>query len=165
MKNSEVLKEVLKAIVYQVELFMNNEMKIETEFDGEYRSVDKVELKKYTTTIGIGGALNLLFYATYDEVLLDNLTRAFVYGEIHESELSELRDSAAGEIANVIIGHSLNDFPNSGRGVTITPPVTIEDGKSIVKTNGAGMISSILSTPYGIIELNVIGLAKGEWNA
>ena len=165
MKNSEVLKEVLKAIVYQVELFMNNEMKIETKFDGEYRSVDKVELKKYTTTIGIGGALNLLFYATYDEVLLDNLTRAFVYGEIHESELSELRDSAAGEIANVIIGHSLNDFPNSGRGVTITPPVTIEDGKSIVKTNGAGMISSILSTPYGIIELNVIGLAKGEWNA
>lgn len=165
MKNSDVLKEVLTAIVHQVELFMQDEMKIKTEFDGEYRTVDKVELKKYTTTIGIGGTLNLLFYATYDEILLDNLTRAFVYGEIHENEFAELRDSAAGEIANVIIGHSLNSFPNCGRGVTITPPVTIEDAKSIVKTNGAEIISAIVLTPYGIIELNVIGLAKGEWNA
>jgi hypothetical protein len=56
MENIEVLKKVLIAIVHQVEVFMRDEMKIETEFDGEYRLVDKVELKKYTTTIGIGGS-------------------------------------------------------------------------------------------------------------
>jgi hypothetical protein len=75
MENIEVLKKVLIAIVHQVEVFMSDEMKIETEFDGEYRSVDKVELKKYTTTIGIGGTLSLLFYATYNELLLDTMTR------------------------------------------------------------------------------------------
>jgi CheY-specific phosphatase CheX len=165
MKNSEALQVVLKAIVHQVELFMNHEMNIETTFDGEYRFVDSVELKKYTTTIGIGGSLNLLFYATYDEALLDNLTQAFLYGEAHEAECMELRESAAGEVANVVIGLSLNDFPNSGRGVTITPPVTIEDAKSIVKTKGVGIISSTLSTPHGKIKLNVIGSEKGEWNA
>lgn len=165
MKNSELLKEVLKAIVHQVEIFMNEEMKIETEFDGEYRSVDKVELKKYTTTIGIGGTLNLLFYATYNELLLDNMTRRLAYGEIAEDEFNELRDSAAGEIANMIMGQALSYFPNRGLGVSITPPVTIEDAKSIVKTNGTGIINAILSTPYGMIELNVIGSAKGEWNA
>lgn len=165
MENLEVLKEVLTAIVYRVELFMNDEMKIETKFDGEYRSVEKIELKKYTTTIGIGGTLNLLFYVTYNELLLDNLTRAFAYGHIDESEFSELRESAAGEIANMIIGHAVTDFPNRGKGVTITPPVTIEDAKSILKTNGTGIITALLSTPYGNVELNVIGAAKGEWNA
>jgi chemotaxis protein CheX len=165
MENIEVLKKVLIAIVHQVEVFMSDEMKIETEFDGEYRSVDKVELKKYTTTIGIGGTLSLLFYATYNELLLDTMTRRVAYGEINEDEFFELRDSAAGEIANMIIGQSLSHFPNQGRGVSITPPVTIEDAKSIVKTNGAGIISAVLSTPYGNMELNVIGSAKGEWNA
>lgn len=165
MENIEVLKKVLIAIVHQVEVFMSDEMKIETEFDGEYRSVDKVELKKYTTTIGIGGTLSLLFYATYNELLLDTMTRRLAYGEIKEDEFFELRDSAAGEISNMIIGQSLSHFPNQGRGVSITPPVTIEDAKSIVKTNGAGIISAVLSTPYGNMELNVIGSAKGEWNA
>jgi chemotaxis protein CheX len=165
MENIEVLKKVLIAIVHQVEVFLSDEMKIETKFDCEYRSVDKVELKKYTTTIGIGGTLSLLFYATYNELLLDTMTRRLAYGEIKEDEFFELRDSAAGEIANMIIGQSLSHFPNQGRGVSITPPVTIEDAKSIVKTNGAGIISAVLSTPYGNMELNVIGSAKGEWNA
>ncbi|WP_295055527.1 chemotaxis protein CheX [Sulfuricurvum sp.] len=165
MENIEVLKAVLSAIVYRVELFMKNEMKIDSEFDGEYRSVEKIELKKYTTTIGIGGSLNLLFYVTYNELLLDNLTRAFAYGDIEQSEFLILRESAAGEIANMIIGHAVTDFPNRGKGVTITPPVTIEDAKSILKTNGTGIMTALLSTPYGNMELNVIGSAKGEWNA
>lgn len=165
MENIEVLKAVLSAIVYRVELFMKNEMKIDSVFDGEYRSVEKIELKKYTTTIGIGGSLNLLFYVTYNELLLDNLTRAFAYGDIEQSEFLILRESAAGEIANMIIGHAVTDFPNRGKGVTITPPVTIEDAKSILKTNGTGIMTAFLSTPYGNMELNVIGSAKGEWNA
>jgi len=165
MKNIESIKEVLKAIIHQVEIFMRDEMKIETKFEGEYRSVDRVELKKYTTTIGIGGTLNLLFYATYNELLLETMTRRFAYGEITEDEFAILRDSAAGEIANIIIGHAISHFPNQGQGVSITPPVTIEDGKSIVKTNGTAIISAMLSTPYGNIEMNVIGSAKGEGNA
>ncbi|MBV5320410.1 MAG: chemotaxis protein CheX [Sulfuricurvum sp.] len=165
MEKGELLKEVLKAIIYRAELFLIDEMHIEAKFDANYRFVDKIDLKKYTTMIGIGGAINLLFYVTYNDSLLDNLTRAFAYGDIPEAEFIELRDSAAGEIANTIIGHSLSDFPNRGKGVTITPPVTIEDAKSIVKTNGTGMITARLVTPYGNMEFNVIGLLKGEINA
>ncbi|HEX5330264.1 chemotaxis protein CheX [Sulfuricurvum sp.] len=165
MGKSELLKQVLNAIIYRAELFLVDEMHIAASFDGKYRSVSKIELKKYTTMIGIGGTLNLLFYVTYNELLLDNLTKAFAYGEIHENDFLALRDSAAGEIANTIVGHSLNDFPNKGKGVTITPPVTIEDAKSILKTNGTGMITALLSTPFGNMEFNVIGSLEGELNA
>lgn len=165
MENIDVLKVVLKAIVHHAEIFMNEEMMIQTKLKGEYRSADKIVLKKYTTTIGIGGTLNLLFYVTYNDTLLDNLTKALVYGGFSDFEFGELRESAAGEIANTIIGNALVDFPNRGLGVTITPPLTIEDAKSILKTNGAEIISASLTTQYGNIEFSVIGSAKGEWNA
>lgn len=165
MATNELLQQVLNAIIYRAELFLRDEMSIETRFDDNFRFISSIELKKYTTMIGIGGTLNLLFYTTYDEPLLDNLTRIFAYGSIDEEEFVPLRESAAGEIANMIIGHSIPDFPNDGRGVTITPPVTIEDAKSIVKTNGTGIIAAQLSTPYGNMEFNVIGSLEGEFNA
>lgn len=162
MEHLKVLKRVLEPIVQSAEHLLVDEMKMETSFDGEYRSVDKIFLKKYTTMIGIGGTLNLIFYATYDEVLLDNLTRRFVYGHILDHEFHELRESAAGEIANTIIGHSISGFPDNGKGVSLTPPVTIEDGKSIIHTASTHILSALLSTPYGNIELNVIGSAVEE---
>jgi CheY-specific phosphatase CheX len=165
MENIEVLNEVLSAIVYRSELFLKDEMEIATDFDGLYRSVEKIELKKYTTMIGIGGTLNLLFYTTYDDLLLDNLTKKLAYGEIIEDEFLQLRESASGEIANMIIGHAIPDFPRGGGGVSITPPVTIQDAKSILKTNGTGMITAALSTPYGKMEFNVIGSLKGVEHA
>jgi CheY-specific phosphatase CheX len=165
MENNEILKQVLSAIVYRSELFFKNEMEIETFFDGAYRSVEKIELKKYTTMIGIGGSLNLLFYTTYDDELLDNLTKKLAYGEIGEGEFTQLRESASGEIANMIVGHSIGDFPSRGEGVSITPPVTIEDAKSIIKTNDTRMVTATLSTPYGKMEFNVIGSLKGDAHA
>jgi len=165
MKNSEISKQVLSSIVHHAKLFLVDEMQMETKFDGKYRSVQKIELRKYTTMIGIGGALNFLFYATYDDILLDNLTKIFAYGVISDEEFLEFRESAAGEIANIIIGHAIVDFPNKGREVTFTPPVTIEDAKAIVKTKGTCIMSALLSTLYGNVELNLICSDQGDQNA
>jgi chemotaxis protein CheX len=139
-----------------MEHFLIHEMKIETVVEGEYRSGDKFFLKKYTTMIGVGGTLNLLFYVTYDESLLDHLTYKFAYGHVLDHEFQALRESAAGEIANTVIGHAISDFPDKGKGVAITPPVTIEDAKCI-NTHATQMLTVLVSTPYGNIELNVIG--------
>jgi CheY-specific phosphatase CheX len=160
MKQVRLLEEVLSSIVRHAEHFLLDEMQISTRFDGDYRSVEKIFLKKHTTMIGIGGALNLLFYMTYDDLLLDNLTHMFAYGEIGGDEFYALRESAAGEIANTIVGHAIVDFPKKGKGVMLTPPVTIDDAKSIVKTPATQIITASLMTPYGNIELNVIGSAK-----
>lgn len=165
MMNHNYLEEILSAIVYRAELFLRDEMEIESHFEGNFRSVSKIELKKYTTMIGIGGSLNFLFYTTYDEELIDTLTKKFVFGTIDDQEFFALRESAAGEIANTVVGHSIGDFPNRGNGVTLTPPATIEDAKSILKTNGTDMINALLTTPYGNMEFNLIGSLKGEKDA
>jgi chemotaxis protein CheX len=165
VKKNGSIEEILSAIVYRAELFLRDEMEIENRFEGTFRSVNKIELRKYTTMIGIGGSLNFLFYTTYDETLLDILTKRFAFGTIDDDEFSALRESAAGEIANTVVGHSIGDFPNRGNGVTLTPPATIEDAKSILKTNGTDMINALLRTSYGNIEFNLIGSLKGEKDA
>ena len=162
MKKDECLEQLLSAITYRAELFFNDEMKIKTMCEGQFHSVNKIELKKYTTVIGIGGTLNCLFYTTYDQFLLDKLMQKFIFGEIDTEEFLALRESAAGEIANTIIGHSITDFPNRGYGVTLTPPSTIEDAKSILNTEGTGMINTSLLTPFGNIEFTILGPFKGE---
>lgn len=162
MKKDECLEQLLSAIVYRAELFLNDEMEIETSSERQFHAVNKIELKKYTTVIGIGGTLNCLFYTTYDESLLDKLTQKFIFGEVDADEFLALRESAAGEIANTIIGHSIIDFPNRGYGVTLTPPSTIEDAKSILNTEGTGMINTSLLTPFGNIEFTILGPFKGE---
>ncbi|MCX6074475.1 MAG: chemotaxis protein CheX [Campylobacterales bacterium] len=164
MEQVQLLKPVLSSIVRYAEHFLVDEMQMSSRFDGEYRSVEKIFLKKHTTMVWIGGTLNVLFYMTYDDLLLDNLTHMFAYGEMGVDEFHTLRESAAGEIANIIIGHAIVDFPNKGKGVTLTPPVTIEDAKSIIKTPATQILTASLLTPYGNIELNVIGSTndKGE---
>ncbi len=161
METDGVLHNVLNAIIRSATKLLVEELWIEASVEGAYQSVDKVTLRKYTTMVGIGGALNLLFYTTYDDLLLDQITAKFVYGAYQEDEFAELRESAAGEIANIFIGQALNDFPNGGSGVNITPPVTIEDAKSIFKSSGSQILSAILLTPYGKMEFNVIG-STGE---
>lgn len=157
MKHLKSLEQALDVIVRHTEHFLADDMNIETRFDGKYRVVDKIFLKKYTTMIGIGGTANIMFYATYDDILLDNLTRKFIGEVFSEEEFNGLRESAAGEIANIIIGSALADFPNKGKGVTITPPITIEDAKSIIKTSETQILAASLFTSYGNVELNVVG--------
>lgn len=158
MEYLKSLEQALDIIVRHTEHFLIEEMHVETRFDGKYRLVDKIFLKKYTTMIGIGGTTNIMFYATYDDVLLDNLTRKFIGEVSSEEEFNDLRESAAGEIANIIIGSAINDFAD--KGTTITPPITVEDAKSIIKTSETQIIAASLFTSYGNIELNVVGSEK-----
>lgn len=160
MEYLKSLGRILNIIVSHAEHLLVKEMEIETRFDGKYHMVEKIILKKYTTMIGIGGTVNMLFYATYDDLLLDNLTRKFLDETVSEEEFNEFRESTAGEIANIIIGSAIPDFPDKGKGVTMTPPITIEDGKSIIKTAETQIITASLFTPYGNIELNVVGSEK-----
>jgi CheY-specific phosphatase CheX len=157
MEHAALYEQVLSPIVRYAEHFLVEEMDMSVRCEGKYRLAEKIFLKKHTTMIGIGGSFNVLFYMTYDDLLLDNLTHIFAYGEFDRDEFHVLRESAAGEIANTIVGHAIVDFPNEGKGVTLTPPVTIEDAKSITKTSSTQIITVSLLTSYGNLELNVIG--------
>ena len=85
------------------------------------------------------------------------LTKRFTYGEVSDEEVEELKEAVGSEIANILIGHSLPLMPNGGKGITITPPLTLDDCKRISKSQSSNIIKFELKTNYGMIMLAVFG--------
>jgi len=119
---------------------------------------DKLDLKDYTAMVGTGGTLSIIFSLSYENSVLDKLVEVFMDGEeVAEEEADEIKDSVASEVANTIIGNALPFFPNSGKGVTITPPITVIGAKAVSKYGDSKIATSIIETDFGEISVNAIG--------
>ena len=150
---------ILDALILQSKLFLSEDMNIDIEkvniIDD---SPDKLILKDYTSMIGTGGSLNMMVIISFEKNLLDNLVKIFMDGEdINPEEKEEIYDSVSGETINTIIGLSLPIFPNRGKGVTITPPITISDASNIKKFKNSKIVTSNIETIYGDISISAMG--------
>ena len=150
---------ILDALILQSKLFLSGDMDINIQnVDIEDRSPDKLILKDYTSMIGTGGKLNSMIIISFENHLLDKLVELFMDGEeVEEEELEEIKDSVSGETINTIIGLALPTFPNRGKGVTITPPITINDASNIKKYKNAKIISADITTEFGALSISAMG--------
>jgi chemotaxis protein CheX len=150
---------IMESLVLQSKLFLSGDMGIEVS-EVELFTVDSLSLglKQNTSMIGVGGKLNLMIVISFDNAVLDKLVAVFMDGEaIDEEEEEEVRESVTGEVLNTILGLALPTFPNRGKGVTITPPVTIRDVSSIKKHKNSNIIGANIMTEYGALGIGVIG--------
>ncbi len=150
---------ILDALILQSKLFLSEDMDINIEnVDIEDQSPDKLILKDYTSMVGTGGKLNSMVIISFENHLLDKLVELFMDGEeVEEEELEEIKDSVSGETINTIIGLALPTFPNRGKGVTITPPITINDASNIKKYKNAKIISANITTEFGALSISAMG--------
>lgn len=150
---------ILDALILQSKLFLNGDMGINIE-DVKTDEVDinKLKLKDYTSMVGTGGSLNILIVITYEQSLLDYLMEQFLEGEeVSEDERQDYLDSVSGEVINTIIGLALPTFPNRGKGVTITPPIMINDASNISKNKNSEIISANIVTDHGEMSIGAVG--------
>lgn len=149
---------ILDSLILQTRLFLQEDMSIEVNSDKiEKSSPEKLVLKDYTSMIATGGTLNSMIIISYDNEILNKLVEMFMDGEeVDDEEVDEVRDSVSGEVINTIIGLALPTFPNRGKGVTITPPITISDAGNISKHKNAKIISTKIITQYGEIAISAI---------
>jgi len=155
MKESN--EHILSSITERTITLLADEMQIELlsrEFKLHFPN--KIELHPYTAMIGIGGTLSLMFTMSFESNILSDLTKAFAYGDIAADEMKAMKESVACEIANTVLGNAIPNFPNKGSGVTITPPVMVECGKSISKNSATTITTSIINTKNGDITLATI---------
>ena len=150
---------ILDALILQSKLFLSEDMDIEVQqVDIMDNSPDKLILKNYTSMIGTGGKLNLMIVISFEDNLLDKLVELFMDGEdVEDDEKEELYDSVSGETINTIIGLALPTFPNRGKGVTITPPITIRDASNIKKYKNSKIISAEIITSFGSLSISAMG--------
>jgi len=150
---------ILEALILQSKLFLSEDMDIDiTSTQIIDNSPDKLSLKDYTSMIGTGGKLNLMVVISFDIKLLDYLVELFMDGEeVEDDEKEEIYDSVTGETINTIIGLALPTFPNRGKEVTITPPITISDASTIKKYKNSKIISAEIKTKFGKLSISAMG--------
>ena len=149
---------LLDALILQTKLFLSEDMEMEIiSVDIENESIDKLILKDYTSMIGTGGKLNIMVIISYEEKLLNKLVELFMEGEeVEEDEREEIIDSVSGETINTIIGLAIPTFPGRGKGVTITPPITISDASNMKKYKNSKILSAVVKTEFGTLSISAI---------
>ncbi|MEA3354473.1 MAG: chemotaxis protein CheX [Campylobacterota bacterium] len=150
---------ILDALILQTKLFLSEDMEMSIKSVGiDELNPDKLILKDYTPMIGTGGNLNMMVVISYEKELLDHLVELFMDGEeIEEEEMQEVLDSVSGETINTIIGLALPTFPSRGKGVTITPPITINDASNIKRYKNSKIVSANIVTDYGVMSISAVG--------
>ncbi len=153
---------LLDSLILQTKLFLQEDMSIPIEdVLRDENDLLSIKLKDHTAMIGTGGKLNIMILISYDRTLLDHLVELFMEGEeVDPLEENEIRDSVSEETINTIMGLALPTFPNRGKGVTITPPITINDAANIKKYRDSKIITADVKTPYGGLSISAVGPAE-----
>jgi len=150
---------ILDSLILQTKLFLSGDMGIEiTKVEIDEDNPAKLLLKDYTSMIGTGGSFNAMIVVSFDNDMLEHLVELFMEGEeVEDEEKEEIYDSVSGETINTIIGLALPTFPNRGKGVTITPPITINDASNIKKYRDSNIVSAIITTEVGTLSISALG--------
>lgn len=145
----QMYEDVISALIDRMESFVGEDMGVEILDKDMCTELCKFELLDCMTIIGLGGDLNALTVFSFDASLIDKLVESFVYGEVSKEERAELSKEIPAEVANTVIGNAIPNFPNSGKGATITPPIIIEDAKLARKLKDSSVLMARIKTKYG----------------
>jgi CheY-specific phosphatase CheX len=120
--------------------------------------VDHLRLRHATAVIGVGGSVGMLIAFSFSRPLADAVyTRLMAGIDIPADEEAAYRESAVTELANVIIGNCTADFAGGGERISLTPPVLLEDTKSIFRMKDARFGAVALQTSYGPLDIHMVG--------
>ena len=153
---------ILDSLILQTKLLLQEDMKLEIlDVETTKSEYEVLSLKDFTSMIGVGGKISLMTVISFDGELLNKLVSIFMDGEeVSEDEIDEIRESVTGEVINTIIGLALPTFPNRGKGVTITPPITINEASVLKKHKNSRIVSANVTTNFGTVSISAIGEAE-----
>lgn len=153
---------ILDSLILQTKLLLQEDMKLEiVNLETIRADYETLTLKEFTSMIGVGGKINLMTVISFDVDLLNKLVSIFMDGEeVAQDEVDEIRESVTGEVINTILGLSLPTFSNRGKGITITPPITINEASVLKKHKNSRIVSVNITTNFGTVSISAIGEAE-----
>ena len=129
-----------------------------TEVHAAMEDVEHLKLRHATAIIGVGGSVGLLVAFSFSHELADILYKRLTAGiKIPADQEAVYRDATVTEIANVIIGNCTADFADHGERVSVSPPVLLEDTKSIYRMKNAMFGTVAMVTPHGPFDIHMVG--------
>lgn len=160
-ENKHYENDILKPLAQRSISFFSDDLGIGVESsDFEILNPKSVEMKKNTAMIGTGGSVQVLITMGYDDMLLNKMLEVFMEGEeVDADEIEEIRESVSCEVINIVVGNALVN-PVDETTLSITPPLLINEAKSLSKHRSSEIAVTTITTEFGDMILTVIGPKK-----
>jgi CheY-specific phosphatase CheX len=129
-----------------------------TEVHAVTEGVNHLELREATAIIGLGGSTGMLIAFSFSQPMIDILYKRLTASiDVPPDQQSEYRNAAVTEVANVIVGNCTEDFARLDGRISLSPPVLLEDSKSIYRMKDAMFGTVLMVTPHGSFDIHIVG--------
>jgi CheY-specific phosphatase CheX len=138
--------------------YIENELGLDvTAGDAATVELQRVRLRDVTSMVGIGGRVNAFVALSFDAGLIDRISAALTAGiDVSDMDAQELREDAAGEVANTIAGNSTANLADGDQALSLTPPVAFANTKSVCRDRDAICWTVAFQTDGGALDVTVM---------
>jgi CheY-specific phosphatase CheX len=153
------IKGFIDALSLRTEAFFREELGIAVTGRGfQFDDVQKLDLKHLTAIMSATGGLKLYLAYSFDAPLIDTAFAAYTADlDIDEEEREDAIQETAGDIINIIVGNALADLAVTGPTIALSPPIILNEAKSVMRHRGAKFASADLATAVGHLSIHCIG--------
>ena len=115
-------------------------------------------LRDITAIVGLGGQANTCIAFSLDESLVVHVGDAMTAGiDVSDLDAESLFQDAVGELVNTIVGNSTADLEQSGRRISLTPPLVIFGQQRVSRSRDAFLYRIICQTSTGSMDIDLVG--------
>jgi CheY-specific phosphatase CheX len=159
MLDQHSVRTVMDAVFARTRAFLQDETGVALiRTTSRWGELEAVALHDVTAIAGVGGGLNLLIAFSFSTGLLERLFMRVTDGlDIPADEHDIYVRDTASEVVNIILGRCTADLADSDRAISLSPPVLIEEAKSIRRVRNALFASLCLETEHGAVDINFVG--------
>lgn len=160
MSDEKLILEVMQSVIIRTRAYFEGEFGISVaEIINSEGNLNSFEPLDMTAIIGMNGAVNLLIVFSFQEGLINALYERMTEGfNVQPDEVEMYREAAAGEVVNTILGHCTIVLQKlDRRGISMTPPVIIDQVKSIRRMKDAMLHTQNLNTSLGDMNISLVG--------
>lgn len=152
--------QIMHSVISRTRTYFEGELEIiPTETSSNAGNLDTLTLLDMTVIVGMGGAINLLIAFSFQDGLIDVMHERMTDGlDIRPDEIEMYREASAGEAVNTILGNCTVDLQDMDRrGIVITPPVILNQVKTIRRMKNAMFYTQSMSTALGCMKISLVG--------
>lgn len=157
--NAEV-HQVMQSALARTRSYFESEFGIsETVVETGEGDVNSLTLLDMTAIIGMGGQINLLIAFSFQSSLIDALYQRMTSDlDVQPDKIEMYREAAAGDVVNTVLGHCTIDLQKlDQQGISMTPPVILDQVKTIQRMKNSMFHTQSLSTALGRMNISLVG--------
>ena len=120
--------------------------------------VMRMQLRHLTSILAVEADIRMLIAFSLDQDLVERVFVVSTDGlEIADDEQEMMREETITELINIIVGNAMADLAAKGTTIPISPPIVINEAKSITRHKGATFYTMDLTTNIGMMSIHFIG--------